>query len=155
SCAAKVQHKLGLSRGAAFDVNAACSGFVYAVSVANAYIAAGQAKRILVIGAETFSRIVDWKDRGTCILFGDGAAAILFEAEEQSGKNSDRGVLTVSIGSDGQFAPLLGTNGGASSTQNAGTVFMAGKDIFRHAVHKMPEAVQSNMTALNLPLDAL
>jgi len=152
STATKVQHKLGMTRGAAFDMNAACSGFVYGLSIANGYIASGQAKRVLVIGAEIFSRIVDWKDRSTCILFGDGAAAVILEAQEQSGTNADRGVLHVNIRSDGQYVPLLNTTGGVSSTQTAGTVTMAGKDIYRHAVTKMPEAVMEGVSALGLSL---
>jgi len=155
STAAKVQHRLGMTRGAAFDINAACSGFVYAMSVANSFIISAQANNVLVIGAETYSRILDWKDRGTCILFGDGAAAVLLRAEEQPGKNTDRGVLAACIGSDGQYAPLLGTNGGISSTKAAGTLFMAGKEIYRHAVHKMPEAVTQAMGQAGLPMDAI
>jgi 3-oxoacyl-[acyl-carrier-protein] synthase III len=155
STAVKVQHRLGMTRGAAFDINAACSGFVYAMSVANSFIVSGQASTVLVIGAETFSRILDWKDRGTCILFGDGAGAVVLKTEEQSGKNTDRGVLSAHIESDGQYAPLLGTNGGISSTKTAGAVFMAGKEIYRHAVSKMPEAVQQSMAAIGLPLSAI
>lgn len=151
STATKVQHKLGMTHGAAFDMNAACSGFVYGLSIANGYIVSGQAKRVMIIGAETFSRILDWKDRGTCILFGDGAGAMILEAQE----NTERGVLHVCIHSDGQYAPLLNTTGGVSSTQTAGTLFMAGKDIYRHAVTKMPEAVLENMQAIHLPLDAI
>lgn len=155
AAAVKVQHKLGMTRGAAFDVNAACSGFVYAVSLANALIVSGQANRVLVVGAETFSRILDWKDRSTCILFGDGAGAMILEAEEQPGKNTDRGVLEAHIGSDGQYAPILGVSGGVSSTQTAGTLFMAGKEVYRHAVAKMPQAVEQSMAAIGLPVSAL
>lgn len=150
STATKVQHKLGLG-GAAFDMNAACSGFVYAMSVANSFIVSGQARRVMVIGAETYSRILDWKDRGTCILFGDGAAAMILDAQEQK----DRGVLYCGIKSDGQYTGLLATSGGISSTQQAGTIFMAGKEIYRHAVTKMPEAVIAGMDALSLPLTAI
>jgi 3-oxoacyl-[acyl-carrier-protein] synthase-3 len=149
--ATKVQHRLGITHGAAFDLNAACSGFVYAMSVANSFIISGQANTVLVIGAETYSRILDWKDRGTCILFGDGAAALVLKAEE----NSERGVLVAQIASDGQYVPLLGVNGGISSTQTAGTLFMAGKEIYRHAVQKMPEAVVKAMETLKLPLSAI
>jgi 3-oxoacyl-[acyl-carrier-protein] synthase-3 len=155
STAVKVQHRLGITRGAAFDMNAACSGFVYAVSVANSFIVSGQARTVMVIGAETYSRILDWKDRSTCILFGDGAAAIILRAEEQPGQNTDRGILAVTIESDGQYAPLLGTNGGISSTKTAGTLFMAGKDIYRHAVHKMPEAVLKALDIIGLPITAI
>lgn len=142
STATKVQHALGITQGAAFDLNAACSGFVYAMTTAHSFIASGQANRVLVIGAETYSRILDWQDRGTCILFGDGAAALVLEAQTGKGDNSDRGILQTVIRSDGQYAPLLGTSGGVSSTKTAGTLHMSGKDIFRHAVSKMPAAVE-------------
>ena len=155
STATKVQHRLGITRGAAFDVNAACSGFVYAMSIANSFIISGQANRVLVIGAETYSRILDWKDRGTCILFGDGAAAIVLDAQEQAGDISDRGVLHTNIHSDGQYTHLLATSGGVSSTQTAGMLFMSGKDIFRHAVSKMPEAVSEGMEKLGLPIASI
>ncbi|MDE3060157.1 MAG: ketoacyl-ACP synthase III [Pseudomonadota bacterium] len=153
--AVKVQHKLGMMRGAAFDVNAACSGFVYAMTVANSFIVSGQAKRVLVIGAETYSRILDWTDRTTCILFGDGAAALVLEAQEQPGTSNDRGILFAGIHSDGQYTHLLNTTGGVSSTMTAGKLYMAGKEIFRHAVIKMPEAVEEGMRALGLPASAV
>lgn len=151
STATKVQHAIGMTRGAAFDMNAACSGFVYAMSIANSYIVSGAAKTVLIIGAETYSRIMDWKDRGTCILFGDGAAAVVLKAQE----NSERGVLSVCIDSDGQYVPLLGVSGGVSSTQTAGTLFMSGKEIYRHAVTKMPEAVVKSLELAGLPLSAI
>ncbi len=151
STAVKVQHGIGMTKGAAFDVNAACSGFVYALAVANGFIRSRQAQRVLVIGAETYSRILDWKDRGTCILFGDGAAAVVLEAQE----NSERGILFSGIHSDGQYAGLLATSGGVSSTMTAGTLFMAGKEIFRHAVSKMPAAVEEGMQAVGLPASAI
>ncbi|MBY0407005.1 MAG: ketoacyl-ACP synthase III [Rickettsiales bacterium] len=155
SSATKVQHRLGITRGAAFDINAACSGFVYAMTVANNFIASGSACRVLVIGAETYSRILDWSDRGTCILFGDGAAAVLLDAQEQTGTNDDKGVLYSGIHSDGQYTQLLATNGGVSSTMSAGKMFMVGKEIFRHAVSKMPAAVEEGMASLGLPLSAI
>lgn len=155
STATKVQHRLGITKGAAFDINAACSGFVYAMSVANGFMLTGQARRVLVIGAETYSRIVDWKDRATCILFGDGAAAVLLEAQEQPGTITDRGVLYNGIQSDGQYANLLVTNGGVSSTGTAGTLFMAGKEVFRHAVAKMPASVEEGLAALGLSLESV
>ena len=155
STATKVQYRLGITKGAAFDVNAACSGFVYAMSVANSFIVSGQAKRALVIGAETFTRILDWTDRTTCILFGDGAAAVVLEGREQSGTANDRGILDVNIHSDGQYTHLLATNGGVSSTRTAGKLFMAGKEIFRHASTKMPAAVEEGLQILGLPLDAI
>lgn len=155
STATKVQHRLGITGGAAFDMNAACSGFVYAMTVANNFIIAGGAKRVLVIGAETYSRILNWEDRTTCILFGDGAAAVLLDAQEQKGTNDDRGVLFSGIHSDGQYTSLLATNGGVSSTMTSGTMFMLGKDIFRHAVAKMPAAVEEGMGKLGLPMSAI
>lgn len=145
STAVKVQHGLGMTRGAAFDMNAACSGFVYGMTVANSFIQSGAAERVLLIGAETYSRILDWNDRGTCILFGDGAAALVLEAQD-----GERGVLFSKVHSDGQFAPLLGTSGGVSSTMTAGKLFMSGKDIFRHAVAKMPAAVEEGLAALGM-----
>lgn len=148
SAATKIQHKLDITSGAAFDVNAACSGFVYAMSVANSFILSGMAGRILVVGAETYSRILDWEDRGTCILFGDGAAAIVLEAQEQKGTGDDRGILFAGIHSDGQYTGLLGTNGGVSSTMTSGKMFMQGRDIFRHAVAKMPAAVEEAVAAI-------
>lgn len=140
STATKVQHLLGMKRGAAFDLQAACSGFVYALATADSFIRAGQAKWVLVIGAEIFSRILDWKDRSTCILFGDGAGAVVLGAVEES-KNG-AGVLACDIYSDGKYAPILKTNGGVASTQTAGTLFMAGQEVFKHAVAKMADAVE-------------
>lgn len=153
STATKVQHRLGITRGAAFDVNAACSGFVYAMNIANSFILSGQAQRVLVIGAETYSRILDWQDRSTCILFGDGAAAVVLEAQESSGTNDDRGVLFSCIHSDGQYTELLKTTGGVSSTMNSGFLTMVGKEIFRHAVSKMPAAVEEGLQKLALSKD--
>lgn len=155
STATKVQHRLGITRGAAFDVNAACSGFVYAMTIANSFILSGQAKRILVIGAETYSRIMDWNDRTTCILFGDGAAAILLEAQEQKGTSGDRGILFSGIHSDGQYTDLLKTSGGVSSTKTSGTLSMLGKEVFRHAVGKMPAAVEESVQKAGVKLDAI
>ncbi len=155
STATKIQHRLGITGGAAFDVNAACSGFVYAMTVANSFIIAGTAKRVLVIGAETYSRILDFNDRTTCILFGDGAGAVLLDAQEQKGTNDDRGVLFSKIHSDGQYTQLLATNGGVSSTMTSGKMFMVGKEIFRHASTKMPAAVEEGLAELKLPLSAI
>ncbi len=135
--ATRVQQKIGSTRGFAFDVQAACSGFVYALSLADGLIRSGQIERALVIGAETYSRIVDWEDRATCILFGDGAGAVVLEAEE----NSTSGILHTSLFSDGNFADLLKTTGGVSSTQTVGTLFMNGREVFRHAATKMGEAM--------------
>ncbi|MEZ5691574.1 MAG: beta-ketoacyl-ACP synthase III [Rickettsiales bacterium] len=153
STATKIQHRLGINQGAAFDMNAACSGFVYAMSTANSFIVSGQAKRILLIGAETYSRILNWEDRSTCILFGDGAAALVLEGQESSGANSDRGILFSCIHSDGQYTELLNTTGGVSATKTAGVLTMAGREIFRHAVSKMPESIEEGINKLSLSSD--
>lgn len=151
STATRVQYKLGITRGGAFDLNAACSGFVYALGIAAGFAASGQAKRMLIIGAEVFSRIIDWKDRGTCILFGDGAAALLLDVREEK----EKGLLYTNLYSDGAYGGMLATTGGVASTQTAGVLTMAGKEVYRHAVAKMPEAVEAAMHALNLPLSAI
>lgn len=151
--AVKIQHRLGMTSGAAFDVNAVCSGFVYAMSIANSLIVSGVAKRILVIGAETYSRIMDWNDRATCVLFGDGAGAVLLEAQEASGTNADQGILFSCIHSDGKYADLIKTTGGVSTTQHSGLFTMEGKEVFRHAASKMPAAVEECLTALSLTKD--
>lgn len=148
--ATKVQHMIGAKKAAAFDVNAACSGFVYAMTTANSFIVSGAAKRVLVIGAETYSRIMDWSDRSTCVLFGDGAAALVLEAQE-----GERGILASQIYTDGQFTHQLNTTGGVSATQTTGHLTMMGKEIFRHAASKMPEAVVNAMASQNLPLSAI
>lgn len=155
STAAKAQHKLGVTGGAAFDINAVCSGFVYGLTVADAFLTSGKAKNALVIGAETYSRILDWNDRGTCILFGDGAGAVFLQAEKGAGTMEDRGILYTSIASDGQYASLLGSTGGVSSTQTSGFLFMQGKEIFRHAVAKMGDAVEASLAATGLAPEAI
>jgi 3-oxoacyl-[acyl-carrier-protein] synthase III len=149
STAARVQHKLGISRGAAFDINAACSGFVYALTVANSMLKTGLAKRALVIGAETFSRILDWSDRNTCILFGDGAGAMVLEAVDETTANG-RGIRYTNIQTNGAYGDLLMTTGGISKTQTAGTVFMQGKEVFKHASSKMSQAVLDGLASCNL-----
>ncbi len=136
SAATMVQAKLGMTRGFAFDVQAVCAGFVYALSNANALLASGQAERVLVIGAETFSRIMDWSDRSTCVLFGDGAGALLLEAQEQSGTSDDRGILSTDLNSDGRYKDLLYVDGGVS-THSTGYLRMQGNQVFRHAVEKL------------------
>lgn len=149
STASKVQFALGIRQGAAFDVNAACSGFVYAMTVANSFIRSGQAKCILVIGAETYSRILDWSDRSTCILFGDGAGAVVLKAEPDM-ETAGSGVLYSQVFSDGQYASLIGTSGGVSSTKTAGLFFMLGKEVFRHAVAKMADCTLQGLASLGL-----
>lgn len=134
ACATAVQRKLGATKAAAFDVQAVCSGFVYALAVADNFIKAGQATTVLVIGAETFSRLLDWSDRSTCVLFGDGAGAVILRAEEGTGTVMDRGVLATHLGSDGRHYDALYVDGGPSSTGTAGHVRMNGREVFRHAV---------------------
>ncbi len=141
STATKVQAKLGLTRGFAFDVQAVCSGFVYALATADNFIKAGQVKTALVIGAETFSRLLDWEDRGTCVLFGDGAGAVLLRAGEGQGSVADRGVLSSHLHSDGRYYDLLQVDGGPSSTQTTGKLRMEGREVFRHAVVNLTQAV--------------
>ncbi len=150
--ATKIQHQLGMTRGAAFDVNAACSGFVYGLAMADSFIRSGAAKRVLVVGAETYSRIVDWSDRSTCILFGDGAGAVVLEGQDGKGDIQDRGILFTSMYSDGKYHTILNSTGGVSSTGNAGYVFMEGKEVFRHAVAKMSEASEEALAALRLTI---
>jgi 3-oxoacyl-[acyl-carrier-protein] synthase-3 len=145
-----VQSKLGMTRGAAFDVQAVCSGFIYALSIADNFVKAGQAKRILVIGAETFSRILDWTDRTTCVLFGDGAGAVVVEAMPGEGTIADRGVLSTHLHSDGRQHDLLYVDGGPSSTGTSGFVRMKGKEVFRHAVVNLAEVVRESLEATGL-----
>jgi 3-oxoacyl-[acyl-carrier-protein] synthase-3 len=148
SVAAKVQSALGISRGAAVDVAAACTGFVAALSVAHGWIQTGVATRVIVIGAETMSRIIDWNDRGTCILFGDGAGAVILEA----GTDEMRGIRAISLDAQGEHASLLGTDGGISSTKTAGHLFMHGQEVFRHGVEKMTNITLSTLAKAGLSL---
>ncbi|WP_227269407.1 beta-ketoacyl-ACP synthase III [Roseobacter weihaiensis] len=136
SAATMVQAELGMTHGFAFDVQAVCAGFVFALSNANAMILSGQAKRVMVIGAETFSRIMDWTDRSTCVLFGDGAGAVLLEAQEGHGTSDDRGILSTDLNSDGRHKDLLYVDGGVS-TGTTGYLRMQGNQVFRHAVEKL------------------
>jgi 3-oxoacyl-[acyl-carrier-protein] synthase-3 len=143
--AVRIQTGLGITKGAAFDLQAVCSGFVYALSVADNFLKTGQSKRALVVGAETFSRILDWKDRGTCVLFGDGAGAVVLEAQTQHGTREDRGILATRIRSDGRFEDLLYVDGGPSSTKTTGFVRMNGREVFRHAVQKMCGVIEETL----------
>jgi 3-oxoacyl-[acyl-carrier-protein] synthase-3 len=140
--AVTVQAGLGIHHGAAFDLQAVCSGFVYALATADSLLRSGSFKRALVIGGETFSRILDWKDRTTCVLFGDGAGAVVLEAQEQAGTPQDRGILTSYLRSDGRFRDKLYVDGGPSSTQTVGHLRMDGREVFRHAVGAISEAVE-------------
>jgi 3-oxoacyl-[acyl-carrier-protein] synthase-3 len=148
--ATKVQAQLGMKRGAAFDVQAVCSGFIYALAVADNFIRGGQAKTVLVIGAETFSRILDWQDRGTCVLFGDGAGAVVLRAAPSDGSASERGILSTHLHSDGSGYDLLFVDGGPSTTGSCGLLRMEGKEIFRHAVQRLAEVVDETLTANGL-----
>jgi 3-oxoacyl-[acyl-carrier-protein] synthase-3 len=145
--AVTVQHGLGITKGAAFDLQAVCSGFVYALSIADSMLRCGSHKRALVIGAETFSRILDWNDRTTCVLFGDGAGAIVLEAQEQPGETSDRGVLTTHLRSDGRHKSKLYVDGGPSSTQTVGHLRMEGKEVFKHAVAMITDVIEDAFEA--------
>lgn len=153
--AARVQAKLGVSKGPAFDVQAVCSGFIFALTQADNMIRLGQAKRALVIGAEIYSRILDWQDRSTCVLFGDGAGAIVLDAAEGEGSNTDRGVLATSLGTDGRCYDHLYVDGGVASTQTAGVVKMAGKEVFRQAVSRMCESVEQVLADCDLSKEDL
>ena len=137
SVATMVQGALGMERGFAFDIQAVCAGFVYALTNANGLILSGQAERVLVIGAETFSRIMNWEDRTTSVLFGDGAGALVLEKAEGEGTSDDRGILATDLNSDGRFREILYVSGGPSATQSTGHLIMEGKEVFRHAVEKL------------------
>ena len=142
STATRVQAALGMEKGAAFDVQAVCSGFIYAIATADNFIRAGQVKHALVIGAETFSRILDWKDRTTCVLFGDGAGAVVLSAQEGAGTSEDQGILSSHLHSDGRYNDYLYVDGGVSSTQSTGYLRMRGKEVFRHAVVNLANVVK-------------
>lgn len=142
STATQIQAALGMFRGAAFDVQAVCSGFVYGVTIADKFLTSGSHKRALVIGADTLSRILDWSDRTTCVLFGDGAGAIVLEAQDQPGDvRTDRGVLTSHLRSDGRYGPKLCTTGGPSSTGSVGRLTMEGREVFKHAVGMITDVI--------------
>jgi 3-oxoacyl-[acyl-carrier-protein] synthase-3 len=140
--AVKIQHGLGIVKGAAFDVQAVCSGFVYAITIADNFLKTGQFNRAVVIGAETFSRILDWSDRSTCVLFGDGAGAVVLEAQPQHGSREDRGVLASIIRSDGRYEDMLYVDGGPGSTKTVGHLRMNGREVFRHAVQKISGVIE-------------
>lgn len=140
--ATQIQAALGVTRGAAFDVQAVCSGFVFAVATADKFLSTGSFERALVIGSETFSRILDWEDRTTCVLFGDGAGAIVLEAEQASGTIDDRGVLATHLRSDGRYRDKLYVDGGPSSTGSVGHLRMEGREVFRHAVTNLAETIE-------------
>ncbi len=148
--ATKVQARLGIYHGAAFDVQAVCSGFVYALSVAENLLKSGQHSKALVIGAETFSRILDWEDRTTCVLFGDGAGAVVLELSEGEGTTEDRGILATQLRSDGRYYDKLYVDGGPSSNQLSGFLRMEGREVFRHAVGNISGIISSTLEEANL-----
>jgi 3-oxoacyl-[acyl-carrier-protein] synthase III len=153
--ATRIQANLGITKGAAFDLQAVCSGFIYGLAVADNFIKAGQSKRALVVGAETFSRILDWKDRGTCVLFGDGAGAIVLEAQSQLGTREDRGILATRIRSDGRFEDLLYVDGGPGSTKTTGYLRMNGREVFRHAVQKISSVIEETLVSTGYAPDEI
>jgi 3-oxoacyl-[acyl-carrier-protein] synthase-3 len=152
--AVRVQKALGMQGGAAFDIQAVCSGFVYALAIADNFLRVGQAKRALVIGAETFSRILDWEDRTTCVLFGDGAGAVVLEAKTEA-EAAGRGIVSTHIHSDGNYEDILFVDGGVSSSGTVGKVRMNGKEVFRHAVHRLAEVVEETLSANKLDAAAI
>jgi 3-oxoacyl-[acyl-carrier-protein] synthase III len=153
--AVKIQAMLGVTKGAAFDVQAVCSGFIYALTIADNFIKAGQSKRALVIGAETFSRILDWTDRGTCVLFGDGAGAVVLEAQPQHGGRDDRGIIATRIRSDGRYEELLYVDGGPGSTKTTGYLRMNGREVFRHAVQKISGVIEETLVETGYAADEI
>ncbi|MEM9709489.1 MAG: beta-ketoacyl-ACP synthase III [Pseudomonadota bacterium] len=152
SAATMVQAALGMTHGFAFDIQAVCAGFVFALANANALVVSGQARRVMVIGAETFSRILDFKDRSTCVLFGDGAGALIVEARTGDGTAADRGILAVDLNSDGRHRDILYVDGGVS-TQTTGYLRMEGKEVFRHAVEKLAKTAHAALDKAKISAD--
>ncbi|MCF6369951.1 beta-ketoacyl-ACP synthase III [Rhizobium halophilum] len=153
--AVNIQKRLGMTHGFAFDMQAVCSGFVYAMATADMYIRGGMAKRVLVIGAETFSRILDWKDRTTCVLFGDGAGALVLEAAEGEGTVADRGILTAHLRSDGSHKEKLYVDGGPSTTGTVGHLRMEGREVFKHAVGMITDVIEAAFDATGTTAESL
>jgi 3-oxoacyl-[acyl-carrier-protein] synthase-3 len=153
--AVEIQERLGIRHGFAFDVQAVCSGFVYALTTADLYLRGGQAKRALVIGAETFSRILDWTDRTTCVLFGDGAGALVLEARDEAGTVDDRGILSTSLRSDGSHKTKLYVDGGPSTTGTVGFLRMEGREVFKHAVGMITDVVEDAFAKAGLGVSDL
>lgn len=153
--AVAIQAALGITHGTAFDLQAVCSGFVFALATADNFLRAGSHKRALVIGAETFSRILDWSDRTTCVLFGDGAGAVVLEAQEQPGTVQDRGILTTHLRSDGRHKSKLYVDGGPSSTRTVGLLRMEGKEVFKHAVAMITDVIDDAFAATGVSADDL
>jgi 3-oxoacyl-[acyl-carrier-protein] synthase-3 len=153
--ATTVQAKLGMHHGAAFDIQAVCSGFIFALATADNFIRAGQARGALVIGAETFSRILDWNDRTTCVLFGDGAGAVVLTADKGTGSLADRGVLSARLHSDGRQHDILYVDGGPSSTKTTGYLRMQGREVFKHAVVNISDVIEETIEAAGLEAQAI
>jgi 3-oxoacyl-[acyl-carrier-protein] synthase-3 len=153
ACATVIQHKLGMTHGVAFDIAAVCSGFIYALSVADAMLTSGAHRTALVIGAETFSRLLDWEDRTTCVLFGDGAGAVVLRAEPGTGTAADRGILAHRLHSDGRYNDLLYVDGGPGSTGTTGKLRMKGREVFRHAVTNLANVMTETLAAAGLTAD--
>src|SRR6185312_7583783 len=153
--AVKIQAGLGVTKGAAFDVQAVCSGFIFGLNIADNFIKTGQSKRAIVVGAETFSRILDWNDRGTCVLFGDGAGAVVLEAQSQLGGREDRGILATRIRSDGRFEELLYVVCGPGSTKPTGHLRMNGREVFRHAVQKIAGVIEETLVMTGYAADEI
>ena len=153
--AARVQAALGRPGVPSFDIQAVCSGFVYALATADNFIKAGQANTVLLIGAEVFSRILDWKDRATCVLFGDGAGAVVLKAQNGQGTSADRGVLSTHLHSDGRHHDMLYVDGGPATTGLAGHIRMKGKEVFRHAVVNLAATVEEALATNDLPMSAI
>ena len=151
--AVAIQNGLGINHGAAFDLQAVCSGFIFALAAADNFLRSGAFKRALVIGAETFSRILDWNDRGTCVLFGDGAGAVVLEAQPQAGTSADRGILTTHLRSDGRHKDKLFVDGGPSSTQTVGHLRMEGREVFEHAVGMITDVIVDAFEATGTTAD--
>lgn len=147
-----IQARLGMAHGAAFDVQAVCSGFIYGLSVADSMIRTGQARTILLVGAETMSRLLDWTDRSTCVLFGDGAGAVVLQMHIGVGDNSDQGILNTKLFSDGRLHDMLYTDGGVSTTQTAGKLRMQGREVFRHAVTNIAAAIVASADAAGISI---
>jgi len=155
STAARVQAKLGIEGGFAFDVQAVCSGFIYALTLADNFIRLGQVRTALVVGAETLSRLIDWKDRSTCVLFGDGAGAVILQAAQGAGTSDDRGILSTHLHADGRQYDHLYVDGGVGSTATFGHMRMDGREVFRHAVTRLSEVVDEALAANGLPPEAV
>ncbi|HWC62954.1 MAG TPA: beta-ketoacyl-ACP synthase III, partial [Rhizomicrobium sp.] len=150
-----IQSKLGMAHGAAFDLQAVCSGFIYGLSVADNMIRGGQANTVLLIGAESMSRLLDWSDRSTCVLFGDGAGAVVLSGYDGKGDNSDQGILNTRLFSDGRLHDMLYVDGGPSSTRTTGHLRMQGREVFRHAVTNISAAITASADAAGVPVSAI